>query len=510
MENLLKAKASRRTPKRNPTMKIRLSMLITLTTALAPLPLCAQSSVGPPKVVKVTLHPMPEPRPALKHRLLPSLLDCRPGNAAVLWNRIPAERQGYFNELYKQGGVWERVEKWMEIPVSDPREKQFRDEDKRKYAGNWPMVDFIRDVPYADMARAARFESCDWQLPIHEGNVYSIMLPEVNQLRQYGRLLAAKARLEIAEGNYDQAVETLQTGLALARDTAKGPTLIHALVGSAIASIVMNQTEQLVQRPDAPNLYWALTALPQPLIDYRLGFEVESNGLFLQFPELRDLDKKELAPDQWTKLLEKTTGKGFFSRGAANDRGESLIELSTVALALQGYPVAKQYLIEHGRAASEVEAMPVAKAILVYSVQRYRELCDESHKAIFLPYADGKKWLQQAEEAVKMAASRREEIIPFATTLLPALNNAKISEPRLEWSLARLRILEALRIYAAAHDGKLPERLEDIAEVPIPRNPFDDKPFHYHRDANRAVLDSEQGPPGLPWRYEITMLSKGE
>ena len=57
--------------------------------------------------------------------------------------------------------------------------------------------------------------------------------------------------------------------------------------------------------------------------------------------------------------------------------------------------------------------------------------------------------------------------------------------------IARLRIFEALRIYAAAHDGQLPEKLSDIHEVPIPVNPYDDKPFTYHRDGNRAMLGSD-------------------
>jgi hypothetical protein len=486
-------------------MKLSASVFIILAAAYAPLPLAAQSAAAPPKVVKITLHPMAESLPALKYQLLPSILDCRPGNAAVLWNRIPAERQVFFNELNKTGGSWERIEKWMEIPLGDAREKQLRDERVNQRT----IALVIGDMPYADMARAARFESCDWQLPIHEGNVFTILLPELQQLRTYARLLAAKAHLEIAEGSYNQAVETLQTGFALARDAAKGPTLIHSLVASACAALMSEQIEQLMRQPDAPNLYWALTALPQPLIDFRPGCEAESNGLFLQFPELADLDKKDLAPEEWTKLLQKTL-KGIMGFQGPNEFSGTPVELATAAMAVQGYPVAKQYLIDHGRRAAEVEAMPVAKAVLLYSVERYQELCDETFKAMFLPYADGKKWLEQSEKALKLSVGRHEEIIPIAALLLPAVVKAKTTEARTQWVVARLRIFEALRMYAAAHDGTLPDKLEDIAEVPIPRNPFDDKPFQYHREGNRAMLDCADGPPNVPWRYEITMLPQGE
>jgi hypothetical protein len=472
-------------------------VLIILVVAFAPLPLRAQNPAEPPKVVKITLHPMAAPGPALKYRLLPSVLDTRPGNAAVLWNRIPSERTAYFHDLDK---LWETTDEWMEIPLDDSREKEFR-------AKHHEIADAVPSGSmFADMARAARFESCDWQLPIHEGNVYQILLPELQQLRTYGRLLAAKARLEIADGKCDQAVETMQTGFALARDAAKGFTLIHALVGAAIAGQSTRQIEQFVQRPDAPNLYWALSTLPRPLVDFRPGFEGETNSLFLQFPELRDLDKKDLSAEEWRKLL----GKLF---NALNDisggrKPSPELGVETAAIALQGYPMAKQYLIEHGRPAADVEAMPVAKAILIYSVEVYQELADESFKSMFLPYAEGRKWLLQGDQFVKAAGHR--EIFPFASLTVPAVKAVKVAETRVEWIFARLRILEALRLYAAAHDGKLPDSLGDITEAPIPRNPFDDKPFDYHRDGNRAVLDCQDGPPGLPWRYEITMLPKGE
>ena len=179
-----------------------------------------------------------------------------------------------------------------------------------------------------------------------------------------------------------------------------------------------------------------------------------------------------------------------------------------LAAAIQGYPLARQYLIEHGRGAAEVEAMPVAKVILLYSVAVYQEIADDQFKLMFLSYAEGEKWYGQVDRRQREAAFR--EILPFATGLLPAVSAAKKAEARMEWRLARLRILEALRIYAAGHDGKLPERLDDATEVPVPRNPFDDRSFDYRRDGNRAVLGSQHGPPGLPWSYEITMLPKGE
>src|SRR5260370_777722 len=74
-------------------------------------------------------------------------------NAAVLWNRIPAEQTHYFDELYKPDGILEQVDEWTKFPLDDSREKEFR--------AKHPEI-LMNLRLYRDMARAARFESCDW------------------------------------------------------------------------------------------------------------------------------------------------------------------------------------------------------------------------------------------------------------------------------------------------------------------------------------------------------------
>jgi hypothetical protein len=115
--------------------------------------------------------------------------------------------------------------------------------------------------------------------------------------------------------------------------------------------------------------------------------------------------------------------------------------------------------------------------------------------------------MERAERSLKEAG---RETIPVARLLLPAVSALKHAETRINWHVAQLRVLEALRLYAAAH-GRLPDRLSEIAEVPVPVNPYDGKPFTYRRDGDRAVLGCEEaGPRGLPWRCEITLAGKGK
>jgi hypothetical protein len=243
-------------------------------------------------------------------------------------------------------------------------------------------------------------------------------------MRTWGWLLSAKAHLEIVEGKYDQAVGTLQTGLALARHVAQGQSLVHPLVGSSIAGLMTKQIEQFIQQPDAPNLYWALATLPRPLVDYRPGFEAGMNLLYLQFPELRDLDKKDLSAQQWRELLYKVVReiepweadneRWAVVGGKQRPNGAAMATIRVV----QGYPRAKQYLIEHGRPAAEVEAMPVAQVVLLHAVSLYEELNDDYSKWAFLPYMEGKAGRDHGDRSLHDAC--RREIIPLATVFTPA------------------------------------------------------------------------------------------
>ena len=277
------------------------------------------------KALRITVHPAPEPRPALKHQLLPELLDRTPGNAAVDYGKVTAERSAVFgNDQW-----WE--ENWrkrIDAPLAELRGQEF------ELPGIFKALD-----------RAARREYCDWQVPIREGNFYTVLLPELQQTRSFARLLGLRARIQIANGRFDEAMHTLQTGYALGQHAAEGPTLIHSLVAIAICGIMSDKVLEMSQQPDAPNLYWALTMLPRPLVDGRRGLEAEMNAVALTFPELRDLEDTTRTPEQWRDSLQAFWEKlaEFEGGWSERDRPEVL-----TAVVLKGYPMAKRGLIERG------------------------------------------------------------------------------------------------------------------------------------------------------------------
>jgi hypothetical protein len=493
-------------------MRVIAGIFVSLAVVFSPAAVLSQvaaSSSDVPeeqKTVQMVLYPAAAPRPALRYQLLPPIVERRPGNAAVWWNRMTAERSSYFDKLYAKNGPWWKAEKWMEIPIGDPREKAYREKELADDLGM-----FRGGGIYSDIERAARFESCDWEHPIHDEDFLEILLPEIQQSRSYARLLCAKAHLEIAEGRYNDAVRTLQCGYALSRHVAQSQTLVSGLVGITIASIMSHQVEQFVQQPDAPNLYWAISTLPRPLVDTRPGGEAESNLLCLQFRELRDLDKKNLSPDEWRGLLKRVLDNLHRAlRWEPRPPSRESLAAATALLGLQNFPAARRCLIEQGRTAGEVDAMPVAQVVLLYTVQVYRELSDEQFKWFLLPSAEVGDGFQRADRERIEAYRQKREIIPIATLLAPSITVAKMASTRTEWTVALLRIFEAMRLYAATHNGQWPDRLGDITEVPIPLNPVDGKPFAYERHGDKAILTCEKGPTGVPWRHEITLMQKAK
>lgn len=86
------------------------------------------------------------------------------------------------------------------------------------------------------------------------------------------------------------------------------------------------------------------------------------------------------------------------------------------------------------------------------------------------PLLAGSRGLERAQARCDREA-KQLEIIPLASLLLPAIRRIQLLQARNERRIAVLRTLDALRIHAAGHGGKLPGQLTEIASVPMPLHP---------------------------------------
>lgn len=433
---------------------------------------------------KITLHPMGESRPALAHRLLPTMPDLIPGNAAVHYGKVTAEQIRLFSNDEK----WNQINQWSSTPL-----EELRRDDALK------QLRFV--IVYDQLRRASRCKTCDWQLPLGRENSFSILLPEVQQLRQFARFLSARARAEIAEGKYEDAIQTLQIGYALGLHAAAGETLVNGLVGIAICAVMSRQTLELIQQPDAPNLYWALTRFPRPVIDLRPAAEAEMMAVAWSFPELQNAENSTHDADYWRQTL-----KGFgttFGQLAGGLPGQLTTRPEVLAaFCMKAYPASKRALILEGMDPERVEAMPVAQVVVIHSMRAYDELRDDTFKWFYVSFPEG---YQGALKADRQLSMRNLETIPLAVMLLPAVRACQSATARCDREIALLRTLEALRLYGASHDGRLPESLDDVTEVPIPQDPYTGRPFKYTLQGDTALLEGPEGPspPGLVLRLEI-------
>ncbi len=436
---------------------------------------------------KFQLTPAAEPVPAMSYRLLPRQLDKTIGNAALFYHSAAA-----LCPNGKSESVHEKIDKWRDMPIDELPRKEV-DNALSAFSSSFHQVEL-----------AAQRADCDWEMPIEEG--FSMLLPNLATYRRITKAMGLQIRLYIADGQTDQAMTKLQQGIQMGSDIAEGPTLIQDLVGVAITALMMGHVEELIQKPGSPNLYWALTALPDPMIDMYTALEYEREMMFMEFPQLRDLEDKVLAPAEASQMasnfMEKVSG---LSGGGADVPFQGLLPLGWV---MMHYSDAKQFLADKGYSQERIEAMPAAQAVMIYQKQEYLEMLDNMFKWFAFPYHQSRPHLEQAQK--RFGEHQRDKGLKanLFTILMPALNRVAFLQARLDRHIALLRTIEAIRMYATDHSGQLPGSLEDITAVPVPFDPVTGEDFIYSRtDARHARLEAPVSPAESKRRpvYQLTL-----
>jgi hypothetical protein len=304
-------------------------------------------------------------------------------------------------------------------------------------------------------------------------------------------------------------VRDIRTGIRMGKDVGEGATLIQSLVGIAVVAIFLNEVEQLIRRPNSPNLYWALTTLPRPLLDARSALEGEGRIFDNLFPNARALEKGPVSADRATAMLEEML-TAFNSMGAAAPGAPP------GGLALAGYVTlhagpARKHLVELGWPAATVEKMPPAQAVALRAIAACRAMSDDQTKCFALPYPDARAELTKVRaRADKLKKETGDPIVGVFALTLPAVEKVHDAHARTDRRVAALRVIEAVRLHAAAGGGKVPNALADIKAVPVPNDPYTDKPFEYAATGDGFTLTlpppaGEKPSRSNHHRYEVTV-----
>jgi hypothetical protein len=458
----------------------------------------AAEPASQPKVIRLAITPAVEPVPALKYQLLPTFYHRRPGNAALDYGRAVASQAQLLGGSLEFETEWN---KWLDLPL---------DEFRKTIAGR--DLSSLRSAGGLELARlGARCEHCDWQLPLREQPFYLIHLPQLQEMRRLARLVAINVRLNVIEGRYDEAVELLQTGYAMARHASSEPTLVSGLVGIAIANIMDQARLDLVQSRDAPSFYWAEVFLPRPFIHSRPGIEAEMYAMALSFPALRD---EKRTPEEWAAAAQQLLTELPPLMAMSSEQGQNqkhwTDQLSTV-LTMGKVAVRRDelraFIAASGRKQPEVEKMSDPQLLLEFTRLKYEQMRDDMFRWLALPYAEVRPQLEAAERQLVDAKKNSTEILPLATNILPAVASVAHTYARAERRRDVLRIVEALRLYLTKHDGTLPKSLDQITEVPVPKvDVVTGKPLGYVVEGGtaRLTLPEENRSDKAAIVYEIT------
>jgi hypothetical protein len=471
--------------------------LLLLTAA----PLSAQK---PPEGILLKVYPAEPPQPSLKYRLFPDRGQLTEGNAPTQYYRalsLFVENQALLAEI--RGEYWDD---WLATPP---------DKLPRKEAdGKVRMCRYL----IRELQLASKRKQCDWQLENRSEGI-GLLVPDVQGFRMVVRPLAMRVRLAVADKNYAEACEMLQVGYALAYHLGRGPTLIHVLVGMAISNIMTTQLETLLEQPDAPNLYWALAAMPKPFADLQPALQQETVWIENMFPFLKQVDMTPMSEDQVkafdAKVKQATQDFGLRSMTVGQRMAQGLALTQATA---EG----KIDLVERFKMAPEkVAEMPAAQIAALYSFREYKESLEEIVKWSNIPEGWKHPDYDAAQKRYGKAVQRLDDLY-FRGLLFGLgggerfpLKKVSLAAARVDRRFAALRVVEAIRQHAAKHQGELPASLDEVKGLPVPNDPLTGKAFEYAVKGDKATLtlakpDEEKPLPNQFLTYYIMMKRNKE
>lgn len=444
---------------------------------------CAASKAQEAKPIELSIEARAIETPVLKYRLLPSEAEIKPGNAVPILLRLPWEQTLWMNQEYP------KLRDWDSRGLDDPA---------------WETSNGV--LPngfYAEMKRAAFRRDAFWEYPIGEvPSPHLILLPDVQSLFSFlGHGLSARIRYHLTKGELDKAREGILVGLANGRHLAQTPFYINQLVALSIHQVMLDRTAELISQPDSPNLYWALSTLPDSLLEINRASSLEGDIFGMTFPAVTDFDR-ERDDEEWSKMAEQLVEflEQFGEIPAKQEPAHSgdvidrllqslqLAEVNHISKAVRQVRAELPGLLKIS--AEKIEAMSDAEA----GVRWYTHLriAQDQHGAAVMSLPPREAWTELKKCQQETKAMREKT----STASQSGLDSATIYVA--VWTLKRnicaLRIIEAIRDHLASHDGQLPATLDELKQVSVPHDPLTDRPFEWSVDGKTAILKA----PSLP------------
>jgi hypothetical protein len=444
---------------------------------------CRADPAGAPTptetLIRLSVSPAPAPEPALRYLLLPELGEMNPGNPCAAYLKCFMGQQKFFFDKE----TVQRRKALLAMPLAAlPAEELLRYGEEALSQADW----------------AARLDAPDWQMLLKaRAEGVAVVLADLQQLASLAEALKVRFRAEVALRRFDAGIRTAKTIFAMARHHGAHPTLAGSLMGFPIADDAIGPLEEMLGQPGCPNLFWALANLPGPLVPQDRGMEGER---LLAAWLFRDLDDRApMSRDQ----LEKFIAFADLLLGGGRPPGPAEGARAWLDPRTKDEEVlraARRRLVQHGLPEERLRRFPAEQVLLLDERREYEVRRDAILKLMNLP-----SW-----QALASAARIKpvDDSALFGKPLLEGLVGTLWGPARLGQRIALLQHVEALRLYAADHDGTLPAALSEIA-LPLPVDPFTGRPFRYERQGGTAHLRGgpppvEEKDPRYHVHYEVT------
>ncbi|NBR06119.1 MAG: hypothetical protein EBT92_10150 [Planctomycetes bacterium] len=424
-------------------------------------------------VYKLKIKPKAEPSPALRYTLYPEVRTQVNGNAAQGYYRaFSPDWMSYRNDKEYS----KKYEKWLSVPLKELDEKEI----------NIPqgMLTQLHD--------SALKNYCDWDMlaKLRKDGI-SMLLPDLQGMREFSRALSIDCRVQLKKGEIDKALADIRTGLTLSHHLGEGPTLIQGLVAVAAGTMMFPRIDELISHEKAPNLYWALTTLPQPLVDFRTGLGGEVLMIDNLFPGMRDM----LYSGKVTPITQEEMMKVFplLEQLNVSDNKSSLKQMLVQAALVLNIEAAKKALLEHGITEPMLTNITPLQIIFMAEVLLYDKTYQNMIKWNSIPYPVARKRIKELDATIKKPETSVLSPFPlgtFSAMILPAVSRVMEAGPKMERRIAALRIIEAIRMQAA-FDKAWPDSLEKITIVPVPADPFTGGAFAFKKEGKKITITAK-------------------
>jgi hypothetical protein len=289
---------------------------------------------------------------------------------------------------------------------------------------------------------------------------------------------------------------------------ANFPTLIGMLVGIAIQGIMESHIMELEAQPDAPNLYPALTQIVFPGDSFQYALQGERFFPFATSNAMPIFENIEKASADECRVRLENVVATFLQ--VQNNYWLTPPEKTRVAAAMAMvctvcYPSGRDRLLAEGVKPEDVEKMTVYQVVSPFVLQKISEAYDRMQVAASFPPGSSHTAIDFEEPNCQKVHS---PVDAYLMLLMPAIDAAQRASIRMQQMYELHKIVEAIRYYAAVHDGRLPESLGAIKEVPVATiDPMSGKPFGYRVEGRTVKIDFTHTGK---CRLEITVQENAE